>query len=226
MLRFLLAFSLLAIAFALSGCGAVTYERARVVGSTVSNPTLGRGISYRLPADYALLNPYAPVPALPESQEFENYLRRVVAYNDKPDISFAFRETLLYRTQDRYLVAFHNAQNIPTTFRSMSPERRAFVLPEIAASNCRVFSVPNREQKDELIEISAHSAVHHRSFLLDAAGPAGRGWMGTGFLLLGDVTDVVAVYVFSRRHDGDAAQADLKVVMDSFRYGAAAKTAP
>lgn len=210
------------LAVGLSGCGSVTYERARVAGSTVNNPTLGRGISYRLPSDYALLNPYAPVPARPESQAFENYLRTITARNDTPNPRYPFRETLLYRAQDRYVVAFHASLNLPATFRSMPPEQRALVLPHFAAENRRYFAIPDQEQKNEFIELSGRNAIRHHSFLLDAAGPASRGWMGTGFVLLGDVTDVIDIYVFTRRHDGEAGQADLKVIMDSFRYGAPA----
>ncbi|MBC8011599.1 MAG: hypothetical protein H7067_16055 [Burkholderiales bacterium] len=224
MLTRLRAILLAVIALGLAGCGSITYERARVVGSTVGNPTLGRGVAYQLPTEYALLNPYAPVPALPESQAFENYLRGIVAANDKPQEQHGFRESYLYRAQDRYVVVIHVAINFPSTFRALPPQERALLLPQVAAENRRYFAVPNREQHDEFIELSGRDAIAHRAFLLDAAGPAGRGWIGTGFTFIGDVTDVVAVYVFSRRHDSDAGQADLKVIMDSFRYGA--PTAP
>ena len=210
---------LFAIAFALSACGTVTYERARLDGLKVSNPSFGRGVAYQLPPGYALLNPYAPVPAKLENADFETYLRGVVASNDSPNPRYAFRETLLYRSDDRYVVVFHIAMNLPWTFRSLPPEQRALLLPDLANECRRYFNVSSKDGHDEFVEREGRTVIMHEPFRLGGANEAGRDWIGTGYGVIGDVTDIVALFAFARSEEVTEAKADLEQIMAGFRYG-------
>lgn len=119
----------------LAGCGSITYERATFDGARVSNPTLGRGVYYQLPAAYAVLNPYSPVPPKKENLEFERYVRGFGAANDDTRDK-AFRETILFKAENRYLVLIHTSGNMPRTFRSMDPKKRALLIQQFSAKHC------------------------------------------------------------------------------------------
>lgn len=209
----------ISIALLFSACGTVTYERSHIIGFEVSNRTLGRGVAYKLPPGYAALDPVSgELPKL-RNQGFENYLRAVTLRNEEPNSRHAFNECLLFRQQDRYVVVFHAAINFPSTFDSLPPEERARVLPILANEARLFFATPNKDYRAVQTERQGNTVIEHLSFLVNAAGPAGHGWVGTGFSFVGDVTDVVAVFVFAPVLQASAAQSDREFILDHFRYG-------
>lgn len=205
----------------------MTYQRAQVEGQTISNPSLGRGVSYQVPPGFIAVGPESVLAAKSENQGFENYLRGIVASNNMPDKHVAFRESMLYRSSDpllfgsneRYLVIFHVAMNLPYTFRSLSPQQRALLLPEVALLTRRYFVVPNKGQSVDFMQLGTRTVIAHRSFRIQAAGAAGQDWVGTGLSVMGDVTDIVAVYIFARSENWSVGQNDLDHVIAWFKYG-------
>lgn len=217
--------SLLAV-LALTGCGSVTYQRARLEGQTVSNPSLGRGVAYQVPPGYALLNPWSPVPPKPENAKFEYYLRSIVATNDKPDKSYAFRESLLYRSGDRYLVVFHVSLNTPKTFRSLRPENRARLYPFLAEHAGRYFGMSAKDYQVDFIQHEDRTLITFAPFRPAAADEAASGWQGTGYGVIGDLHDVIAIFFFARSYETSQAVDDSNYVLDHFHYGPAPKAPP
>lgn len=214
-----LVFSCLALALALGlgGCGSVVYERARFDGNRVSNPTLGRGVYYRIPAAYSVLNPRSPVPPKKENLEFEKYLRGFAATNDESGDN-AFRETILFKAENRYLVLIHASVNIPGTFRRMPPQNRALLMQQFASFPYRFFQVPQSDFNYAFEQVAGRSAIAYKPFrtgLVDG----GADWRGLGYTLLGDVTDIMHVMLFTRTADLAAAEADLKSIVSDFSYG-------
>ena len=133
---------LASFALLLTGCGTVTYERARFENDRVSNPTLGRGVYYQIPPGYSVLNPRSPVPPKRENRKFEAYLRQITAANDDSREHHAFREAILFRSENRYLWICHISLNLPGTFRGMHPGRRKLLMPTFAQETYRYFEVP------------------------------------------------------------------------------------
>lgn len=203
----------------LTGCGTVKYERANFDGAAVTNPTLGRGVSYKIPSGYAFLNPYFPLPTKPQNAAFENYMRQLTAVNNKPDQSLAFRECMLFRNDDRYLVIVHASLNLSATFRSMGPGVRTLLMPELASAIYRYFDTPHRDFNFTVDQVKGRNIINFPPFTPQAAGAPSQGWQGTGFSLLGDRTDIVAVVVFARDADLASAQADIRSIQDNFTYG-------
>ena len=220
-LRFL--FCLAALAFA--GCGTIRYERARLEGAHVSNPTLGRGVYYQLPDGYAQLNPWSPVPPKPENREFERFLRGVIAANDQIDPHMAFREALLFRNEDRYLAIIHLVMNLPCTFNTLPPGKRAELLPLLASETYLYFKVPREDFTCELCQLSGFNAARHPPFRLALSSPAGKAgptasdWRGVGCSFMGAGKDLAFVLFFARQQDIPLAQAELDLFMADFRYG-------
>lgn len=207
------------LALVLSGCGSVTYERARFDGEHVSNPTLGRGVYYELPASYSVLNPRSPVPTKRENAAFESYLRAITAANDGAPDHAAFREAILFRSENRYLWIYHASLNMPTTFRSMHPAQRTYVMPQIASSSYRYFDVPQSDFDYTFEQLRGRTAISYKPFRLGGGGVGTADWRGIGFTILGDVTDVIDIKIFARTEDLPAAQADLQSILDHFSYG-------
>ncbi len=207
------------LALALTGCGTIKYERATFEGTQVHNPTLGRGVRYVLPAGYAPLNPWSPVPPKPQNAAFERFLRGVVAANDKTDPDQAFREALLFRHQDRYLVIVHVALNLPYTFNSLPSDQRTRLFPELAALSYRYFKVPQQDFNYTLGTVDRYHAILHPPFRIGIVDASGQNWRGTGYTLMGGVTDVAAVFFFAREEDLPAARAELDALIAGFRYG-------
>ncbi len=215
-------FIFLVFVLGLSGCGTVHYERAHVLGFKVSNLTLGRGVAYSLPPGYSAIDPANLAKTKFQNREFENYLRAITAKNDMPIRRHAFNESLLFQMQDRYVVIFHASINFPSTFASMPPQDRARLLPLLAEEDRRFFATPNKNYQSVQTEHGGNTVIEHLSFRINAAGPAGEGWVGTGFSFVGAVTDLVSVFVLAREEDASAAQADRQYILDHFTYGAAA----
>jgi len=210
--------SLLCLALFSAGCGSIQYERARFDGNRIANPTLGRGVYYQIPDTYAVLNPWSPVPTKPENVAFETYLRRITALNDESKQQVAFRETLLFRAENRYLWIFHASMNLPGTFRGMHPGNRKLIMPAIAAESYRYFGVPQADFDYGYEQLGGRSLIIYKPFRLDAR-KTGEGWRGVGATVIGDVTDIMDVKIFAREADLPAAEADLKAVLAGFSYG-------
>ena len=212
------------IALCLAGCGTLKYERARFDGTRVENPTFGRGIYYRIPEGYAQLNPWSPVPPKPKNLKFEKFLRDVVAVNDAKDPHTAFREAMLFRNDDRYLVIIHVAMNMPRTFSAMGPGQRAKQLPALAAESYRYFNVPREDFDYTFRPLSGYTAIIHPPFRTGASsragelGQAGEDWRGIGCSFMGAVKDVAYVYFFARKEDLPLAESELAVFLAGFRY--------
>lgn len=215
-------FWLLACVLGCSGCGTVRYERAHVLGFNVTNLTLGRGVAYSLPPGYSAIDPRSLVTAKMQNADFEKYLRAVAAKNDEPNRQFAFNECLLFRMEDRYVAIFHASINFPATFKSLPPQDRAQLLPILANEARLYFATPNKNYRSVYAEHQGNTVIEHLSFRINAAGKAGEGWVGTGFSFVGEVTDLVSVFVLAREEDSSAAQADRQYILNHFNYGAAA----
>ena len=206
-----------ALALLFAGCGSVAYERARFDGNRVSNPTLGRGAYYQVPAAYSVLNPWSPVPPKRENLEFERYLRDFAATNDETRNS-AFRETILFKAENRYLVLIHSSANAPGTFRRMSSANRALFMQQFASYPYRFFQVPQSDFDYTFEQVAGRSAIAYKPFRPGIAG-AGADWRGLGYTMIGDVTDIMHVLLFARTADLTAAEADLKSLLSNFSYG-------
>jgi hypothetical protein len=209
----------------LSGCGTLKYERARFDGNRVSNPTLGRGIYYQLPEGYALLNPWSPVPPKPENNQFEGFLRQIVANNDQPPQHGAFREALLFRNDDRYLVISHVSINTRRTFDMLSAAKRANLLLRMASLNYRFFDVPHEDFDYTFRSLSGYTAIMHPAFQIGTISKASEArekaedWRGVGFSFVGGVKDVAFVTILARSTDLPLAESDLNALIAGFRYG-------
>lgn len=209
---------LVAFALGLCGCGTIVYERARFDGNRVSNPTLGRGVYYQIPDTYSVLNPWSPVPPKKENLEFEKYMRGFGAANDQTRTEHAFRETILFKAENRYLVIVQSAWNLPGTFRSMHPGKRTLLIRDMASYPYRFFEVPQSDFDYTLEQIGGRTAVAYKPFRPGAIA-AGAEWRGLGYTMLGDLTDTLHVILFARTEDLAAAEADLKFIIDHFSYG-------
>lgn len=210
---------LVSLVLGLSGCGTVVHERARFEGNRVSNPTLGRGMYYEVPAQYTLLNPRSPVPPKPENRDFEGYLRSIAAYNDENLDHSAFRQSLLFRAENRYLLITTSSLNLRASFRGMHPGRRAVLLPKIAAAMFRQFDARSEDFNYSIDDRAGRSAITYAPFEPATAGAHATGWRATGCTLLGDMTDVADIFIFARVEDLDAARADLDALLARFSYG-------
>ena len=218
-MRLLYSALLSSITLLFSGCGTVTYERTRFEGDRVSNPTLGRGVYYQIPSGYSVLNPWSPVPPKPENKKFEAYLRQITANNDQGKTHHAFRETILFRSENRYLWIYHAALNLPGTFRGMHPGRRKLLMPAIAAESYRYFDVHPEDFDYTFEHVHGRGIIAYKPFRVEAAGVGENTWRGVGFTVLGDVTDITDVKIFAREADLPAAQADIQAILDGFSYG-------
>ena len=147
-----------------AGCGTITYERARFDGNRVSNPTLGRGIYYQLPETYSVLNPWSPVPTTRENLSFETYLRSISAATDREVTRHAFRESILFRSENRYLWIYHVSLNLPSTFQTMHPGRRKLLMPALAADSYRYFNVPQSDFDYTFENVHGRSIISYKPF--------------------------------------------------------------
>ncbi len=219
MSRFSSIFFVAIAAIFLGGCGTLKFERSRLQGDRLQNPTLGCGMYYRIPDGYAYLNPQSPVPPKPENAKFEGYLRAITAKNDELTFKDGFREALLFRNGDRYIIVQHISGNMRVTFRRMDYRQLASVFAKATTDMSRYFGVPGEDFDYSISQVSDQIAIFFSPFRPTAAGPAGEDWRGIGYILLGDVKDTSEVIVFARATELDLARADLNAIVAGFRYG-------
>lgn len=219
MFRFSKVLLAIAAAVFLGGCGTLKFERSRLHGDRLENPTLGRGMYYRIPDGYAQLNPWSPVPPKPENEKFEAYLRSVAAKNDEQTFHSGFCESLLFRNGDRYLLIMHASLNLPITLRRMDTRQLGHVFLIVSTVAGRFFGISPEEFDYTTSKVGGQIAVFHPPFSPNAAGSVGKDWQSVGYTLLGDVKDVAWVFAFARAEEVEAAQIDLNRLIAGFRYG-------
>lgn len=203
----------------LTGCGSITYERSRFDGNRLSNPTLGKGVYYRLPETYSVLNPWAPVPTKRENAPFEGYLRTITAATNQPPTHHAFRESFLFRSENRYLWIYHASLNLPGTLNSLHPAQRKLLYPDLAASAYRYFDVPQSDFDYSVEQVRGRSIISYKPFRVDHPSLKDSDWRGIGFTVMGDVTDIMDVKIFAREAELPAARAEIQSILDGMSYG-------
>lgn len=219
MSRFANVLLTIAAAVFLGGCGTLKFERSRLQGDRLQNPTHGRGVYYRIPEGYAQLNPWSPVPPKPENEKFEAMLRGIVAKNDQYTFEDGFRESLLFRNGDRYLMLIHVSLNLPITLRRVDHRQLGVIFGGLATETCRYFDVPPREFDYTNLSVCGQPAIFYKLFRPRHATLPNQEWRGVGCTVIGDVKDVTTVFAFARAEEVEAAQIDLNRLIAGFRYG-------
>jgi hypothetical protein len=208
----------------LAGCGTVTHERSSFDGLKISNPTFGEGLSYYLPFGYERLVPTENPTSQDKNAAFELFLRRVAHQDDqKPGDGQTFRECLLFRSGQRYLMMHHVGLSMPETFRTMHPALRETLFPELAANVCRTYGITGKDFAYKFETISGRKTIVHEPFAIKTKNGDDEGWRGAGYSLIGDLNEVVLIFGFARVADLPAAQDDLRLVMEDLALGAPAR---
>lgn len=215
----------LGLALLLSGCGSIAYERASFDGAEVANPTFGEGIRYPLPLGYERLQPEKVTATPSQGLTAEAFLRNLAYQKDLPSEGMgAFRECLLFRSGERYLLVHHIGLNLSQNLRTMHPAARNLILPDLASRVSLDYGITGKNFDYRYETVAGRKVIAHPPFPKKRPDGGDSGWRGTGYSLLGETNEVVVLFGFARETDLATLQADLRFVLESLQLGAARPT--